>query len=441
VDSFLTKGGIQQQDPNDPGTRRGSEYGQIAVFLTPESQRARTVDQVIEQLRTEIGTPEGVERVTFARVNPGPPVGKAVSLSVRARTYEEIMPAVNEIKRVLGTFKGVTDIDDSYILGKKEVVLRVDAPEAAAAGLSVAQIGQTVRAAFDGVVATSIKSLGDEVDVRVSLDEKSRQNAATLDQILIPNPRGALIPLSQVARKEEAQNLANYQHEAGQRQIRVTADVDPKQASSIEVNGRLKKMLPEINAKYPAVSVQFGGEDEDTQESFQSLGRAFIVAFMCIFLVLVLTFGKLLQPLLVMLTIPLGIIAVIWTFFFHGKPLGFFSMLGIIALAGVIVNNAIVLIDFVNQRRKEGASRRQSIIDAAGVRFRPIFLTTATTVAGLLPTAYGIGGSDEFVKPIALALGWGLLLGSLLTAYVFPAAIAITDDLETWLEKKLTRRA
>jgi multidrug efflux pump subunit AcrB len=441
LDSFLTKIGIQQQDPNDPNTRRGSEYGQVAVFLTPQSERVRTVEEVIEQLRSEIGTPEGVKRVTFARVNPGPPVGKAVSLSVRAKTYEEIMPAVNEIKRVLGTFKGVTDIDDSYILGKKEVVLKVDAPEAAAAGLSVSQIGQTVRAAFDGVVATSIKSLGDEVDVRVSLDEKSRQNAATLDQILIPNPRGALIPLSQVTRTEEAQNLANYQHEAGERQIRVTADVDPDQASSIEVNGRLKKMLPEINAKFPAVSVQFGGEDEDTQESFQSLGRAFGVAFMGIFLVLIMTFGKLVQPLLVMLTIPLGIISVIWTFFLHGKPLGFFAMLGIIALAGVIVNNAIVLIDFVNQRRQEGASRRQSIIDAAGVRFRPIFLTTATTVAGLLPTAYGIGGSDEFVKPIALALGWGLLLGSLLTAYVFPSAIAIADDVETWLEKKFTRRA
>jgi multidrug efflux pump subunit AcrB len=162
---------------------------------------------------------------------------------------------------------------------------------------------------------------------------------------------------------------------------------------------------------------------------------------MGIFLVLVLTFGKLLQPLLVMLTIPMGIISVILTFFVHGKPLGFFAMLGIIALAGVIVNNAIVLIDFVNQRRKEGANRPQSIIDAAGVRFRPIFLTTATTVAGLLPTAYGIGGSDEFVKPIALALGWGLLFGSALTAVVFPSAIAIVDDLELWWDKKRGKKS
>jgi multidrug efflux pump subunit AcrB len=441
LDSFLTKIGIQQQDPNDPGTRRGSEYAQVAVFLTPESDRVRTVEEVIEQLRKDLGTPEGVKKITYSRVNPGPPVGKAVSLSVRAKTYEEIMPAVAELKQLLATFEGVTDIEDSYILGKKEVVLRVDSPEAAAAGLSVAQIGQTVRAAFDGVVATTIKTLGDEVDVRVSLDEKSRKDAATLGQILIPNPRGNLIPLDRVTRSESAQNLANHQHEAGQRQIRVTADVDPKKASSIQINGRLRSLLPEINSKFPSVTIQFGGEDEDTQESFQSLGRAFIVAFLGIFLVLVLTFGKLIQPLLVMLTIPMGVISVILTFFVHGKPLGFFSMLGIIALAGVIVNNAIVLIDFVNQRRQEGASRPQSIIDAAGVRFRPIFLTTATTVAGLLPTAYGIGGSDEFVKPIALALGWGLMFGSVLTALVFPSAIAIVDDIELWIEKKFKKKA
>ncbi|MFN7684516.1 MAG: efflux RND transporter permease subunit [Oligoflexia bacterium] len=441
LDSFLTKVGIQQQDPNDPTTRRGSEYAQIAIFLTPQSERARTVEEIIADLREQIGNPEGIKRLTFGRVNPGPPVGKAVSLSVRAKTYEQIMPAVTEIKRILAGIAGVSDINDSYVLGKKELVLRVDSPEAVAAGLSVAQIGQTVRAAFDGLVATSIKTLGDEVDIRVSLDEKSRQNAATLGQILIPNARGNLIPLSQVTRSESAQKLANYQHEAGERQIGVTADVDPKTASSIEVNGKLKSMLPEINSKFPGVSIQFGGEDEDTQESFQSLGRAFIVAFIGIFLVLVFTFGKLIQPLLVMLTIPLGIISVIWTFFLHGKPLGFFSMLGIIALAGVIVNNAIVLIDFVNQKRKEGLPRDRSIIEAAGVRFRPIFLTTATTVAGLLPTAYGIGGSDEFVKPIALALGWGLAVGSVLTAFAFPAAIAIVDDIETWLERKFTRRA
>jgi multidrug efflux pump subunit AcrB len=441
LDNFVTTIGVQQQEPNDPGTKRGSEYSQIAVYLTPEGDRKRTAQEIIEALRREVGTPPGIERVAFDRVNSGPPVGKAVSLSVRASTYEKIMPVVAELKKILAPIPGVSDIQDSYLLGKQEITLRVDPAEAAAAGLNVAQVGQTVRAAFDGVVATSIQGLEEEVDVRVSLDESARKDVSSLGQILIPNARGNLVPLSRVSRTESTRGLAVFQHEANQRQIKVTADVNPDVASALEVNGKLKKMLPEMNRKFPGVTVAFGGEDEDTNESFASLGRAFIVAFLGIFLVLVMTFGKLLQPLLVMITIPLGVISVILTFFLHGKPLGFFSMLGIIALAGVIVNNAIVLIDFVNQRRKEGAERTQSIIDAAGIRFRPIFLTTATTVAGLLPTAYGIGGKDPFVVPIALALGWGLAIGSLLTAFVFPAAIAILDDFELWLEKKRGRKS
>lgn len=430
LSSFITKIGIQQAEPDDPNTKRGEHYAQIEIFLTPETDRSRTVQDIIDALRPQVGMPPGIERVTFERPNTGPPVGKPVSLSVRADEYKQILPAVKELKELLATYEGVTDIQDSYELGKQELVIRVKGAEAAAAGLSVAQIGQTVRAAFDGWVATTIQGLDEEVDVRVSYDEQSRSQARSLKDILVPNEKGALIPLSRVAVITEAQNLATYSHEANEREVKVTAEVDVNKASAIEVNARLKSVLPELAAKYPGLTVTFGGEDEDTQESFASLGRAFVIAILLIFLVLVFTFGKLLQPFLVLLTIPLGIVSVIWTLVLHGRPLSFMAMLGIVALAGVIVNNAIVLIDFVNQRRKAGAGAMESIIESAGMRLRPIFLTTATTVAGLLPTAYGIGGLDQFVVPIALALGWGLMFGSVLTALVFPAAIAILDDIE-----------
>ncbi len=168
----------------------------------------------------------------------------------------------------------------------------------------------------------------------------------------------------------------------------------------------------------------------------QSLMRAFAVAGMAIFLILVFTFQNLLQPILVLLTIPLGIMAVVITFLVHGKPLSFMGMLGIIALGGVIVNNAIILVDFVNEQRKKGIGKIESILNSAKVRIRPIFLTTSTTVAGLLPTAYGIGGRDDFVVPIALALGWGLLVGSALAALVVPVAMAALDDFEAFLDRR-----
>ena len=439
IKDFTTTIGIQQQDPNDPNTQRGSEFAQIAVFLTPENDRERTAAQVIEDLRKQAQGHNEFTKITFARVNPGPPTGKPVSLGVRGQNYDDIMAAVQELKKTLAQIKGVTDIADSYVLGKEELQVNVKGSEAAAAALSVAAIGNTVRAAYEGLIATTVQELDEEIDVRVSLTRAARAKESSLEDILIPNRMGNLVPLSKVAHVAKAQGLSAYEHEANQRQIKVTSEIDTKITSAVEVNNRIREMLGELKAKHPKVAIAFGGEDEDTQESMASLVRAFMAAIMGIFLILVMTFKRLLQPMVILLTVPLGIIAVIWAFFLHGLPLSFMGMLGIIALSGVIVNNAIVFVDFVNQQRTMGKDRWDSIKDAAQIRLRPIFLTTITTVIGILPTAYGIGGIDKFVVPIAMALGWGLLFGSILTMFVFPSALAILDDLSEWLSRKFPR--
>lgn len=429
LDNFTTTIGIVQQDPNDPSTRRGSEYAQIAVFLTPESKRDRLAAEIMEELRKKVGQPDGFTKVTFNRVNPGPPTGKAVSLSIRGREYEEILPAVRDLQKILSEIEGVTDITDTYVLGKEELQIKVNPSEAAAAGLTVASVGNTVRAVYEGIVATSIRELEEEIDVRVIFPREQRASSAALESVLIPNQQGSLVPLNQIARTETTRGLSFHEHEGGSRQVRVTADVDVKKTSSLEVNGKVRELLPEFNRKYPELSIVFGGEDEDTAESFRSLGRAFAVALIGILLILVMTFRSMLQPLLVLMTVPIGLVAVILAFFIHGMPLSFLAMMGMVALSGVIVNNAIVMVDFVNERRAAGEDRFASIFAAAKDRIRPIFLTTATTVMGVLPTAYGVGGMDKFVVPIAMALGWGIMFGSLMTAFIFPAALAILDDI------------
>lgn len=433
--NFVTTIGIQQQDPWDPNTKRGAEYAQIAVYLTPETERTRKAFEIIEDLRATTPKPDGVQRLVFERVNPGPPVGKAVDLGVRGETYEEITKAVEELKTRLAEIKGVTDILDSFSPGREEFIVKVNPSEAAAANLGVAQVGTTIRGAFEGIVATQIRGLSEETDVRVSLPDSQKSSQRVLEDLLVPNPMGSLVPLKEIATITKDRGVAGYEHAERRRQVRVTAEVDQNVTSSIAVNNQVEKILPEIMKNHPRISVAFGGEDEDTKESMASLARSMLVAVMGIFLVLVLTFGQILQPLLVLVTVPLGIIAVILTLFLHGLPLSFMAMLGIVALAGVIVNNAIVFVDFVNQRRATGLNRWESITSAAQVRIRPIFLTTLTTVAGLLPTAYGIGGLDKFVVPIAMSLGWGLMIGSFLTAFVFPAAVAILDDLNLFLGK------
>lgn len=429
LENFTTTVGLVQQDPNDPNTQRGPEYAQIAVFLTPEGDRDRTAFQIIDELRQKVGTPTGFKRVAFQRVNPGPPVGKPINIGVRGRDYDEINAAVADIKERLGKIDGIEDINDTHPAVRDEYQVNVRNSEAAAAGVGVSDVGTTVRAAFEGIIATAIRNLDEHVDVRVSLEKDQRESRESLEALSIPNPRGALIPLSQIATIQDVKAVSSFEHENHMRQVRILAEVNTAKVTSLQANHMIQKLVPELKLKHPNVEFAFGGEASDTRESLRFLKRAFIISLIAIFLILVMTFRSLLQPLVTMATVPFGVISVIWALLVHGLPLSFMAILGIIALSGIIVNNGIVFIDFVNQRRSEGADRWQSLRDAASVRIRPIFLTTITTIIGVIPTAYGIGGMDKFVVPIAMTLGWGLLFGSVLTAFVFPPLLAILDDI------------
>lgn len=427
--NYLTVAGVHQQDGNDPNTRRGTEYGQITVYLTPENERTRTAAQIIEDMRQKIGKPEGLNEVRFERVNPGPPVGKPISIGIRSDTYEAIIPAVKDVKAILADKPGVSDLGDSHVIGKDQLNININAREAAAAGLSVGMIGATARAAYEGLIATTIRKLDEEVKVRVFLSREYRTEAKTLQDLKIANPNGFLIPLRSVASVSLGQEIAHYQHENNRREVRVTGEVDTAKISARQANDIVRAKLEELKKKHPLTTYHFGGEDEDTVESMTSLAKAFAVAVIGIFLILVVTFRTLLQPLVLVMTIPLGMLGVVVTFFFHGMPLSFLAMVGMIGLSGIIVNNAIVYVDFVNQARKEGSDRWSSLTDAAVQRARPIFLTTVTTIISVIPTAYGIGGLDKFVVPIAMSMGWGLLAGSILALFLLPAVLAILDDL------------
>lgn len=428
MDDYTTTVGIQSIGPSDPETKRGSHYAQVRVFLKPETERNRKTGEIVASVREQIGRPEGFERFTVDIVGAGPPVGQAINIGVNGETYEEIIPAVNALKEIVKSVSGTTDVTDSFVKGKDEIRVIVNDEEAAAAGLSVAAVGSSVRAAYEGIVATSIRRLDEEIDVRVSLPLEERTDRESLKRIRIPNAQGALVPLDRVASFEDARSVSQYAHERNTRQVRVLGNVDESRTSSNEVNRTVMDSIPQLQAQFPNVNFSFGGEFEDTAESFDSLKKAAFTAVLGIFLILVLLFENILQPFLVILTIPLGVLAVLWAFAIHGMPLSFLGMIGMVALAGVIVNNSIVLIDFVNKERAGGMGKTESIIEAGRKRIRPIFLTTMTTVFGILPTAYGIGGLDQFVVPVAMALGWGLFFGSVLAVFIFPSLLAIQDD-------------
>ncbi|MBE8222003.1 MAG: efflux RND transporter permease subunit [Bdellovibrionales bacterium] len=438
VKDFTTQIGIQQSNPSDLNTKRGYEYGQVNVYLTPATSRSRSSFEIIEELKKHVSkSVEGLKKINYVQQKGGPPVGKPVSLGVRGKSYKDIINAVNSAKKFLKTINGVLEVDDTYLVGKSELQIKINPVEAAAASLSLTSIGNTVRAAYEGVVATSIRKLDEEIDIRVLLAGWEQNSEKSLMSLPIPNLQGNLIPLNRLAHLKKSKGIALYEHENNKRQIRVTAKINEKITTSTAVNKLLLKHLKKLKKQHPKVSYFFGGEGKDSKESMQSLAKAFLFAAFGILMILILTFKSVLQSFLILFTtIPLGIMAVIWTFYLHGRPLTFLGLLGIVALSGVIVNNAIVLVSFINEERSAGVSNTESIINAAKMRLRPIFLTTVTTVVGILPTAYGLGGLDPFVVPIALGLGWGVFFGAFLTTMIFPASLAVLDDIQSFVKKK-----
>ena len=416
--------------------RSGSHIAQIKVFLTPTAERERSADQIISFLRDKVGEVPGTTKLNYRQQRGGPPVGRPVAIDIRGESYDRLLEAAGKVALMLEDVEGVSDIENDYVEGKKEISIIVDRPEAAAAGLSISAIGTTVRAAYEGVVATSIRTLDEEVEVRVQLPETQRQDDRTLENLMVLNSQGKQVPLRRVANFEENKSIAAFEHEDNQRQIEVFAELDTKINTPQVVAGIMKKRIKEeLEGDYTDLSFHFGGEAQDTKESIQSLVRSGALALVGILLLLILLFQNLYQPFVVALAIPLGATGVIWAFYMQNIPLSFLGTIGLIALAGVIINNAIVFVDFVNVRKRDGYDSFSAITDAACARIRPILLTTCTTVAGILPTAYGIGGLDPFVVPIAMALGWGMLIGSTLALAGFPSVLMISEDIVSLLSR------
>lgn len=435
MDNFVTLVGVQQNDPGDPAAKRADHMAQINVYLKPHVDRRYDAQELVDILKEKIGDLPGFEEITYEKIRPGPPVGKAIEIHVRGEDFEMLEEIGEDIKAYLGSIKGVSEIKDSYEPGKDELNIVVDEKAAARAGLTVGDIGLAVRTAIDGTIASTIKKSDEEIDIRVLYPDRVRYGEDALSKIYIPNGKGRLIPLTAVAKFEENPGVLAINHLDRQRVITVTADVDQKNATAMSVVQDVMKKYKDLGQRYPGYSMRFGGEWEKTQQSLRDFGYAIIVACLVIFLLLTFEFQSVIQPLIVMFAILYGLVGVTWAFFTHLEPKSFLAIFGVVGLSGVVVNSSIVYIDFINKRRKEGSNAYDAIMEAGRVRLRPIFLTTFTTMMGVLPVAYGIMGSDPFLKPIALAIGWGLPIAAMGTLLVTPCFYKIIDDISGVLHK------
>lgn len=430
-------GAIQEEEGFDPNAKRGAHLAQITVFLTPMQQRDRRPQEIAAQLREEFETIEGFEKLSTFLPREGPPVGSAVEVMIKGEQWDVMETIAQKFVTYLNAQKGVSDVASSYDFGKQQLRINVDEEAAKKSGLTVSQIAQTVRNVFKGGVATSIKPVKaeEEIDVLVRYPERDRNREDVFNEILVPNNHGHLIRLKSVADIDNREGIYRINHDEGKRVVYVTAQVDNVNITSLEINQRIQDEFKNVTDDYPGYTVSYSGEFEDQMKSTRNLLTSYFFALFLIFILLVAMFRSLVQPFIVMIAIPFGIIGVILAFWVHdiilpyGRPLNFFAMMGLVGLTGIVVNDSVVLVDFINRMRAKGHERRTSILEAGKMRLRPVIMTSVTTIGGLVSVAYGIGGGDPFLKPMALAIIWGLTFSTLLTLVGIPCIYAIADDI------------
>ena len=434
VDSYVTRIGSH----GDFNMGENEHWAYVGVYLTPFATRDRDADQIVEDLRTRSAALADIERTIFVIDSGGPPVGRPITLRIVGSDDAMRAELATLVMTRLGEIEGVKDIDRDDKRGKEQINIDIDFIRLADSALTVSDIARNVRLAFDGEVVTSVRYGDEDVDFRVLFEDTARSSLGSLSDLVIPNARGEFIRLEEVAEFSTDAGPSNMYHFDNERAITVTADVVKDVITPLVAIDKALAGI-DVDSDWPGMRIVVGGEAEETSESMGSLIVAFVAAAVGIYLLLLLLFNSLAQPVLVMVAIPFGLVGVILAFALHQQALGFLAMLGVVGLTGILVNDSLILVNLVNRMKTThpGTSFTERVMSATKTRLRPIVLTSITTVAGLLPMAYGLGGSDPFSAPMALAMGYGILFATPITLLLIPCLLMAMDDARGLLRQLL----
>ncbi|HBM23716.1 MAG TPA: AcrB/AcrD/AcrF family protein, partial [Alcanivorax sp.] len=389
---------------------RGEQKIDVELVLKPEHERDMTVQQIVELWRDQIGDFKGVDQITFeAEQGPG---SWRDDISVDL-SHTDIDVLAKASERLLNAMKGLSqtrNVNDSYTTGKPQFDVSLT-PQADALGLTGAEVGRQLRDAFYGAIALRQLRGINENEIRVRLPEEERQDLRYLDTFVVQLPEGGEVPLTDVASVTISESFRSIDRRDGRRVITVGTDVLPKSATSQVLAVVRDELLPQLRADYPGLTWTFQGGQADMRESTSALWGGFALALGVIFALLAVAFGSYLQPLVVMLAIPFGAVGAVLGHILLGMDLSLVSFMGIIALAGVVVNDSLIMVDYANrQRHRLGAA--QAVYEAGLRRFRPILLTTMTTFAGLMPIIFETSLQAAYLIPMAVSLGFGIVFAT-----------------------------
>ncbi len=419
----------QSQTPQSAGrvSVGGSHLGEVVLALTSSEDRDISTSEIAQQWRELVGpVPDAVE-LSFASSLFS--AGAAIDIQLRGSELGSLRTAARELKEVLRTYPGVVDISDSFRVGKKEVKLAL-LPTGEALGLSLQDLARQVRQAFYGDEVQRIQRGRDDVRVMVRYPEAERRSLGDLEDMRIRTPDGREVPFRTVARAELGRGFATIHRTDRQRVVNVTADVDRKITTENEVLADLlATRMPGILADHPTVHFSLEGAQREQRKAFAGLLRWYGFALFAIFALLAIPLRSYVQPLLIMSVIPFGLVGAILGHMLMGKDLAFMSVMGIIALSGVVVNSSLVLVHFVNGRLAEGASLANAVREAGVARFRPIVLTSVTTFAGLTPLLLERSTQAQFLIPMAISLAFGVIFATVITLFIVPSGTLALEDL------------
>lgn len=414
----------------------GSNFGEVLIELTSKEERNRSVDEIIASLRADAAKISGIEKLSFVKQEGGPPQGRDVEVKVKGPRFEQLTKLAEVLKTELNQMDGVYDIQDDFRIGKSELRIYLKPEKAHQYGLTALQIAQTVRTAIEGAKATTYREADEAIDVVVKYSENSLQTLSELNNLLIATPTGAIVPLKDVADIEEEKGYADIRRFDGERAVTVYAAVDTKKNTAVKVNQALIRAFADVESLYPGYRLDFRGVFDEIVESFSELWKLFIVSILVIYMILGAQFKSFSQPIIILFAVPFGMIGAMVGLLFSNATLSMVAMFGIIALAGIVVNDSIVLIDFINKYRERGYNKWYAILKGGSVRLRPIILTSLTTIFGLIPMAIGLGGKSPIWMPIANTIIFGLAFATTMTLFVMPALYAITTDLRGLIMKR-----
>lgn len=436
LDALQTAIGEKSSNILDPKPGKATHKATFIVNLTAAKGRAREAVDIFNETREKIlasqrnGNISGKMSMEFVLAEKGPPVGKPVNIEIRGEDFNKINKIASIYTEFLSSIDGVRDITTDYEPGKEEYRYKINEAMAKRSKVSTYDVATTLNASYEGTIATNVKIGEDDIGVRVRFPEWARKNRSSLGSVMVENNAGGLIPLTMITSVDKQTGISQINRLNYKRLVQVQADVDTRKTTSVIVNRLMMEKFSNIEKDFPGYYISYGGEHEESGERLKELGRYFLVALFIIFMILTAYFKSIYIPLVVMIAIPYSLIGVILAVFTHGEMFHFMSFMGFFSLAGVIVSNTLVLVEFINNLRTTGLPLKEALSYGGVIRLRPILLTTGTTVLGLIPSIYGFGGKDPMVAALALTFGYGLIFATIITLILIPSFYHIAEDIK-----------